>query len=171
MANLAALPNDWTVTSVQFTRNAFTNVYPAIDPSKPENSLKDKTVVITGASQGIGATAMAPAFVKAGVKAIVLIARNSANLESVGKELKKINPDIEVLALSADISSAQQVDKAWLKINTSYKKVDILVNNAGIETSDSDKTHEQDPDVFFRNFVSRYQQSRVNPDGADELIS
>lgn len=154
MADIAALPKDWIVTSGQFTRTAYTNVYPAIDPAKADNSLKGKTVVLTGASRGLGATGIAPAFVKAGVKTIVLIARKADKLAAVEKELKGINPHVEILTLSVDISSAYQVGKAWNEINAKYPKVDILVNNAGVESTDSDKTHEQDPDIFFRNFVS-----------------
>lgn len=155
MANLATLPKDWVVTSGQFTRKVYTDVYPAVDPTKPENSLKGKTVVVTGASRGIGAKSIAPAFAKAGAKAIVLVATNATKLVSVEEELKKINPDLETLALGADISSAEQVTKAWSEINARYPKVHVLVNNAGVEYSKSDKMmHEQDPDIFFKNFVS-----------------
>ncbi len=156
MADLASLPADWIVTSGQFTKTAHTTVYPAVDPTKAENSLDSKIVVVSGASRGLGAKSIAPAFVKAGVRAIVLIATNAAKLAGVEGDLKKINPDVETMALGVDISSAEQVKKAWEEINARFKKVDILVNNAGVETSDSDKTHEQDPEVFFRNFVSRH---------------
>ncbi|KAJ5396217.1 Short-chain dehydrogenase/reductase SDR [Penicillium crustosum] len=152
MADLASLPKDWILTSSQFTRKAHTNVYPAIHPGKADNSLKGKTVVVTGASRGIGARGIAPAFVEAGVKAIVLIATNPAKLVNVEEELKMINPDLETLSLSVDVSSRDQVAKAWLGIKARYHRVDILVNNAGVESTDSDKTHEQDPDIFFRNF-------------------
>lgn len=117
MADLATLPKAWVVTSGQFTRKVHTEIYPAVDPTKPENSLKGKTVVVTGASRGIGAKSIAPAFAKAGVKAIVLVATNATKLASVEEELKKINPDLETLALAADISSAEQVTKAWSEIN------------------------------------------------------
>ncbi|RDW57638.1 short-chain dehydrogenase [Coleophoma cylindrospora] len=152
MADLASLPKDWIRTSGQFTRKAYNSVYPAIDPTQAGSSLKDQVVVVTGASRGIGALGIAPTFVKAGVKAIVLIATSAAKLATVEEELKKINPAVETLALSVDISSADQVAKGWAEINARYQKVQILVNNAGIETTDSDKTHELDPDVFFRNF-------------------
>ncbi len=155
MADLATLPKDWVVTSGQFTRKVHTEIYPAVDPAKPGNSLKGKTVVVTGASRGIGAKSIAPAFAKAGAKAIVLVATNVTKLASIEEELKKINPDLETLALGADISSAEQVTKAWSEINARYPKVHVLVNNAGVECSKSDKMmHEQDPDIFFKNFVS-----------------
>ena len=157
MADLASLPKDWILTASQFTRKAHTNVYSAIYPGKADNSLRGKTVVVTGASRGIGARGIAPAFVEAGVKAIVLIATIAVNLVNAEEELKIINPDLETLALGVDVSSCDQVAKAWLEIKARYHKVDILVNNAGVETTDSDKTHEQDPDIFFRNFVSPRQ--------------
>lgn len=165
MADLASLPKDWILTSSQFTRKAHTNVYPAIHPGKADNSLKGKTVVVTGASRGIGARGIAPAFVEAGVKAIVLIATNPAKLVNVEEELKMINPDLETLSLSVDVSSRDQVAKAWLGIKARYHRVDILVNNAGVESTDSDKTHEQDPDIFFRNFVCLHQQYLATSQG------
>jgi len=41
--------------SLQFTQDVYQDVYPSIDPSKPELSLAGKAVIITGASRGIGA--------------------------------------------------------------------------------------------------------------------
>ena len=162
MADLASLPKDWVVTSGQFTRKVHTDVYPAVDPGQAENSVKGKTVVVTGASRGIGATSIAPAFAKAGAKAIVLVATNAAKLALVEEELKKMNPDLETLALGADIASAAQVAEAWSQINARYPKVHVLVNNAGVESSTSEKMmHEQDPDIFFKNFVSDSKQPLI----------
>ena len=180
---LATLPKDWVVTSGQFTRKAYTDVYPPIDPTAPENSLKGKVAIVTGASRGsayrlaatrdartvlihdsVGAKGIAPAFAKAGAKAIVLLATNANSLRGVEEELKKINAEVEVLALSVDISSADQVAQAWSEINARYPKVHILVNNAGVATSEDAKMmHEQDPDIFFKNFVSISTQALLWP--------
>ena len=161
-ADLASLPADWILSSGQFTRTAHTTVYPAIDPTRAQNSLKDKIVVVTGASRGIGAKGIAPAFVKAGVKVIVLNATNAVKLASVEEELRRIKPNVETMALSVDVASVEQVDKAWEEINNRFERIDVLVNNAGVESSDSDKTHEQDPDAFSRNFVSIRRLSFVD---------
>jgi hypothetical protein len=40
---------------MQFTKRVYQDVYPAIDPSKPELSLSGRVAIITGASRGIGA--------------------------------------------------------------------------------------------------------------------
>jgi hypothetical protein len=39
-----------------FTNSNYRNVYPAIDPTRPELSQEGKVVVITGASRGLGRT-------------------------------------------------------------------------------------------------------------------
>lgn len=157
--DLSALPKDWIVTSGQFTKKVHTKVYPAIDPTNPDNSLNGKTVVVTGASRGLGAKGIVPAFAKAGVKAIVLIATNAEKLVQVQDGLTKMSHDLEILALGVDISSAEQVAKAWVEINNRYPKVHVLVNNAGVECTESQKPmHEQDPDIFMKNFVSDHKE-------------
>lgn len=50
-----SLPNDYFVTSLQFTPHMFQDQYPSIDPKNPALSLAGKVVIITGASRGIGA--------------------------------------------------------------------------------------------------------------------
>lgn len=55
MTERGGLPKDYFVTSIQYTRKTFQDVYPAIDPQNSSNSLAGKIVVITGASRGIGA--------------------------------------------------------------------------------------------------------------------
>ena len=154
MNDLSKLPKDWVLTSGQFTESAHNALYPAIDPTKPENSLRGKTVIVTGASRGIGARGIAPAFARAGVRTIILVATNVSTLASVEKELKKINPHLETVIVGADISSAEQVDKAWAVIKARCPKIHVLVNNAGVESTEAGKMmHEQDPNIFMRNFV------------------
>lgn len=52
---MGSLPKDYFVKSLQYTRKTFQDVYPAIDPSSPANSLSGKIAIVTGASRGIGA--------------------------------------------------------------------------------------------------------------------
>jgi hypothetical protein len=52
--DLAALPDDFFVTVSQFTRTAYRDEYPDIDPTSEALSQEGKVVVITGTSQGIG---------------------------------------------------------------------------------------------------------------------
>jgi len=52
--DFSALPDDFFVTSGQFTKTAYRDEYPGVDPRSPSLSQKGKVVVITGASQGLG---------------------------------------------------------------------------------------------------------------------
>jgi FlaA1/EpsC-like NDP-sugar epimerase len=54
VGDFTQLPKDHYVTAIQFTKNVYQDIYPAVDPKKAELNLKGKTVVITGASRGIG---------------------------------------------------------------------------------------------------------------------
>lgn len=49
-----ALPPDFFVKQQQFVPTIYRDQYPSIDPSSPRLSQAGKTVVITGATQGIG---------------------------------------------------------------------------------------------------------------------
>lgn len=91
-----------------------------------------KVVIITGASQGLGARGHAPAFAKAGAKAIVLVARNVERLEALAMELNRAFPQVETLLFPADISDSLRVKELYQRVNHTYGHADILVNNAAI---------------------------------------
>ncbi|CAE7216314.1 hypothetical protein CFE70_010024 [Pyrenophora teres f. teres 0-1] len=152
MADLSKLPKDFYVTSMQFTKNAHQDAYPAIDPSLPEHSLAGKVAVITGASRGIGALAMVPAFVKAHVRGIVLLASNADKLAATEASIKEADPSVETLMCPLDISDSGSVDAAFCSIKSKFGHADILINAAGAMTGDGPKLHETDPDEWWRNF-------------------
>ncbi|KAF2635851.1 short-chain dehydrogenase/reductase-like protein [Massarina eburnea CBS 473.64] len=152
MADLSKLPKDFYVTSMQFTKRAHQDAYPAIDPSLPEHSLAGRVVVITGASRGIGALAMVPAFVKAGVKGVILLASNAEKLAVTEKWIKQTAPGIETLTYALDISDIKAVEAAFEEVKEKFGHADILINAAGSMTGDGPKLHETDPDEWWRNF-------------------
>ncbi len=86
--------------------------------------LSDKTVAITGASQGIG-KAIAETFASCGAS-IVLLSRNKTKLDENTKKLqdKGINAKYFIL----DVSNSHSVQNTFKEIG----HVDILINNAGI---------------------------------------
>ena len=138
---------------LQFTRTMYHDVYPAIDPTKPELSLVGKVAVVTGASRGIGARGFAPAFPKAGVKGLVLLARNREQLEAVAAQIRNISSKTEVMCVSVNISDAKEVERAFRKIKEAFGHADILVNNVGINAGKHDGPIEtQDPETWWSNF-------------------
>jgi short-subunit dehydrogenase len=90
--------------------------------------MKDKVVIITGASSGIGRSL---AFVY-GLKGsrLTITARNQEKLDLVVTDLRKMG--VEVLALSADVSIESDCKRLIDETVKQYGKIDILINNAGI---------------------------------------
>ena len=90
--------------------------------------IKDKVVIITGASSGIGyATALSLA--KEGAK-LVVGARRTDRLEKLVKEIEENNG--EILSQKFDVTKKSDCDDL---VNTAIKKwgkVDVLINNAGL---------------------------------------
>jgi NADP-dependent 3-hydroxy acid dehydrogenase YdfG len=128
------LPVDHFVTNMQFTAQTHRDVYAAIDPAK--SSQKGKVVIITGASQGLGAQAFAPSFAAASPKAIVLVARNADKLQEVADTLAKSHPDVETLVVPTDIGDPASVAALFDKVKEKYGHADVLVNNAAVFKAD-----------------------------------
>lgn len=107
-------------------------------------SVKDKVVVITGASKGIG-EGIARVFAEHQPR-LVLCGRNKQRLDKVAKALNL--PKGHVLTISADITKAAGMKKI---VTTAYKKfgvVDIFINNAGVGVSiDIVHTTEREYDI------------------------
>lgn len=91
-------------------------------------SLKNKTVIITGASSGIGFAA-AWAFARKGAK-LVIAARNEAALTALSDDLKKSGA--EVLIVKTDVSVENECRNLIGAAVSHFGGVDVLVNNAGI---------------------------------------
>ena len=89
--------------------------------------LKDKVVIITGASSGIGLAA-ARAFAHKGAK-VVMAARRLDKLLEIDKELSSIT---EILSVKTDVSSESDCKNLIEQAIARFGRVDILVNNAGI---------------------------------------
>ena len=90
--------------------------------------MKDKVVLITGASSGIG-RALAFAFGSEGAK-IVICARSANSLTVVADGLKQSG--IDVLPLRADVSVENDVKQLIEQTIAQFGRLDILINNAGI---------------------------------------
>jgi 3-oxoacyl-[acyl-carrier protein] reductase len=90
---------------------------------------KDKIVLITGASRGIG-KATALSFAREGAKIIVNYHNAEKEANDVVKEISKIGS--EAIAIKCDVSKEEEVKKMVSEGVKKFGKIDILVNNAGI---------------------------------------
>lgn len=97
--------------------------------------LKNKIVLITGASSGIG-EACAKQFAAAGAR-LIITARRIERIKKLGEALQNEH-QVEVLPIQLDVQDKEQVAKAIRELPTNWQAIDILVNNAGLALS-SDK--------------------------------
>ena len=91
--------------------------------------LRDKTVLITGASSGIGA-ATARAFAEHGAR-LLLCARRLDKLQAMEAELRDLGAS-DVFTFELDVQDRDEVEGTLQTLPNAWGLIDILVNNAGL---------------------------------------
>ncbi|HEX2997151.1 MAG TPA: SDR family oxidoreductase [Anaerolineales bacterium] len=94
-----------------------------------KTSLRNKVVIITGASAGIGRSA-ARLFAEAGF-CVVLVARRMEALNMLKDELA-VPGSQAMLTVSADVAKDQDLQRLYETVIAHYGRIDVLVNNAGV---------------------------------------
>ena len=96
------------------------------------NFYKDKVVIVTGASSGIG-LASVDKFASLGAK-VVLAARSIDMLEKIAEELGQQTTDNrqQLLCIKTDVTKEEDCRNLIEKTVEKFGKIDVLVNNAGI---------------------------------------
>ncbi|KAM9945388.1 hypothetical protein ACTFIT_003644 [Dictyostelium discoideum] len=99
---------------------------------KPESSYKNKVVIITGASSGIGAE-LAKKYARLGCK-VTIVARRLEQLEkvksSILKDYSRVNDD-DILVIKGDLTLIDDCKNMVEKVIEKWSKIDICVWNAG----------------------------------------
>ena len=93
------------------------------------NRLKGKIALVTGASKGIGA-AIAENMAAEGAAVVVNYASSKAGAEAVVNRIT--NSGGKAVAVQADVSKPEEVQRLVAEAKKAFGKLDILVNNAGI---------------------------------------
>ncbi len=104
--------------------------------------IRDKMVLITGASAGIG-LATAHRFAVAGAK-LALVARSADALTHLAEELQRQGGD--AVALPADVSDPKQVQQVIEETVRHFGRLDVVINNAGQAAAGT--IADLDPDDF-----------------------
>jgi len=106
-------------------------------------NLKNKVILITGASSGFGEDA-ALLFAKKGCK-VVLAARRIDRLQELAAKIQKAGG--EAIAIPVDIINPADVDNMVKSTLDLYGQIDILFNNAGIGRVDWFENHSSERDL------------------------
>lgn len=108
------------------------DVYPLLEPSNPALAADGKTVLITGASGGVG-KAIAQAWAIAGAAAIIITGRKVDVLNEVAGTLRELAAakETKIVAHAADLRSESDVRDLWATARAEVGHIDVLINDAG----------------------------------------
>lgn len=133
--------------------------------------LKDKVVLITGSSSGIGKAA-ALRFAKEGAKVVVNYKTDQKAADEVVREIREI-----AFAFQADVCSPDQVKKLFSETIKKFGTIDILINNAGLATpkpfleiTRDDLIAEFDKN-FFSMVYSCQEAAKIMSNGGGKIIN
>ncbi len=98
-----------------------------LGPRSLQRAVGGRTVMVTGASSGIGRAA-AVEIARAG-GTVLLVARTASGLEDTAREIKSSHGLAEVFP--ADLSTERSIDELLERVLAEHPTIDVLVNNAG----------------------------------------
>jgi 3-oxoacyl-[acyl-carrier protein] reductase len=127
-----------------------------------ELGLEDKVAVVTGSSKGIG-KAIAVALAREGCQ-VVLAARAEKDLEEAAEDVRRTGRGGAVLAVAADVTKADEVERLIDETVARFGTVEVLVNNAG-GTGRRSPFHELSDEEWFEvldlNLISAVRLTRA----------
>lgn len=99
-------------------------------PEPSALTLAGKSVLVTGASSGIG-RAIALAIARAGADVAVTYRENRAGADAVAREIQALGRKVSVQAL--DLSDEAAIDRVAPAVRASLGRLDVWINNAGAD--------------------------------------
>jgi short-subunit dehydrogenase len=103
--------------------------YPGLSPLRPELNQRGRTVLITGASAGIG-LAIARAYAEASASKIILTGRRNDVLQQVYSKLSNTFTKTEFIPRVCDVASVEDSAALWSSLRDDGIIVDVLILNA-----------------------------------------
>jgi 3-oxoacyl-[acyl-carrier protein] reductase len=138
--------------------------------------LTNKVAVVTGSSRGLG-LASAHALVEEGCR-VAICARGIKRLEEAAAELRRLpRANERVLTVSADLATADGVERVIAQTVKAFGGLDILVNNVGlargagiVDTSDVEWTESLDQTLFPAIRASRLAVPHMQRRGGGAIV-
>lgn len=122
--------------------------------------LKEKVILITGSSRGIG-RGMAIRFAQEKANVIINYKNNKQDAEKTLEECRYYNPNCQLI--KADVSKERDVYELYRRVIDEYNHIDVLINNAGICSDNYVQfmSYEQWNNVILTNLYSAFLCSRL----------
>ena len=117
-------------------------------------NLNNKTVVISGATNGIGKAA-AIELSKENPK-LLFTYRNQSLADELLAEIKDISPNTQVQSVYCDFSDQDSIKKCTNEINDLCANIDVLINNAGVVNTSYHETDEGIENTFAVNHLGYF---------------
>lgn len=123
--------------------------------------LKGRTALITGGSKGLG-LAMAKEFALNGAQ-VAIVGRDEAALKAASAEIHTHHGEARVVTVSADLSKAGDVTRAYDEVMAAFGRIDIVVNNVGASAAKpfGEITDEEWQTDFDLKFFSAVRLTRL----------
>ncbi len=116
--------------------------------------LRNKVVVITGATNGIGKAAAIE--IAAHQPKLLLTYRNKDLANELISELKEISPELSVELIYCDFSEQSSIRECAKEIISLQENIDVLVNNAGVVNTEYHETSEGIENTFAVNHIGYF---------------
>ena len=117
-------------------------------------NLNNKTIVISGATNGIGKAA-AVELSKKNLR-LLFTYRNQKLADELLTEIKNLSPDTQVHSVYCDFSNQDSIKKCADEINNLCEKIDLLINNAGVVNTSYRETNEGIENTFAVNHLGYF---------------
>jgi len=111
--------------------------------------LKDTLTIVTGAGRGLG-RALALALAEAGSD-LVLVARHQEEIDRTAEAVKSVGAN--VIAIAADVTRQDEIDRMIGIVMSRFEKIDVLVNNAGQNASHFQHKFEDIPEDEWESMM------------------
>jgi retinol dehydrogenase-12 len=117
-------------------------------------SVRGKTVVITGATAGIGEAA-ALELARRGAD-LVLVARNPDKAKATAAAIEQAAPNASVQTVQCDLASMRSVREAAAELIDRIPRIDVLINNAGLAAVRDRTTDEAHDEMLAANYFGPF---------------
>jgi len=121
-------------------------------------SLKDRAIIVTGGSRGLG-RAMVLGLLEAGARVAIVARGDSKPLAETLRQVDALGARARVVSALGDLCDPAACEKIAAEVLTAFGRIDVLVNNAAIP-------HVGPGAPFWRTGIEEWQRmSRTNTDG------